>query len=149
MTCYSQGKLSIKKGSSVQFIFESFRDIENGKTLGSGTIGYTTIEVSYQQLVNPSSWVLDIRANSASFLPDYGATSIDLNEMTMDVYLDNVFTGNYILTTLDQTIATATGDYSAEVKHTITITYHFAEPNGLIGFNSDFFSNDLIITFHN
>lgn len=146
---YSQtARVTITRGSSVQFIFESYHDIANGKTLGSGSTGYTTIDVYYRNSTSPATWYLNIRSNNTNFQPDFGTTTLPLNYMTMDVYLDGGITGNYTLTSLDQQIATATGNYSAGVNHAVTITYHFAESGGLIGVNSDNFSTDLIITLH-
>jgi hypothetical protein len=146
---YSQtARVTVTRGSRVQFVFESYNDIANGKTLGSGSTGYTTINVYYRNPAASATWYLNIRSNYAAFQPDYGTTTLPLSYMTMEVYLDGGYINDYTLTSTDQEIATATGDYTAGVNHAVTVTYHFAESGELMGVNSDNFSTDLIITLH-
>lgn len=142
-------QLDIIRGGSVEFIFESYNDISSGKTLGTGATGFTNLRAYINHSTVPTIWSLDVRANSATLVADYGGPDLALNEIVMDVYLDGVLNGSYTLTNLDQTIVSVSEDCSAGVTHTITITYKCAVPGGLMGRNSDVFWTDLIFNLHN
>jgi hypothetical protein len=142
--------LSILRNPTVEFIFKSFTDISSGKTLGNGSIGHTKFQVYIEHTDNPTTWYLDVMSNSASLIADFGTPDLDLNEITMDVYLDGVLqVNNQILTQIDQTIVSLTEDCTAGVTHEVTITYHCAESGDLMGRYSDIFYTDLIFNLHN
>lgn len=142
--------LSILRNPSVDFIFKSYSDVSSGKTLGNGALGFTKFSVYVEHSVNPTTWYLDVMANTATLIADFGTTDLDLSEITMDVYLDGAPQAtNVILTALDQTLITVSEDCTAGVTHEVTITFHCAEPGGLMGRNSDIFNTDLIFNLHN
>lgn len=145
--CFSQNSAKIDgiKGTRVIFYFESIKDIQNGKTLGSGPSGFTEFDIYYK---NPiiGTWELYVKALSSNLDPDYGATTLSLSVLKLYTYLDGVYYNTITLTDADQLIATATNDYTAGGSHTITIVYECATGGELFGLNTDIFRTDLNFT---
>jgi hypothetical protein len=133
------------KGTRVVFNFESFKDIKNGKTLGTPPSGFTEVQIYYKH-ESINGWVLKVRSNEAALNPDYGAASLPLSIIEMHTYLDGVFYNTTTLSNADQIISNAMGDYTGGGTHTVTIVYDCAKMGELMGMETDVFTTDLVIT---
>lgn len=152
--CFSQTsiKLSVFEGNRVEFNFDSFKDIENGKTLGNAPNGFTRVQVNYKQDVDFSSlgWTLTVRANTSSLFPDYGTSTLDLSTINLYTYLDGIYQSTITLTNTNQVIATKNISYPPIValpqshSNEITIIYDCGTSNEMFGLLTDIFTTDLI-----
>ncbi|MBI9066916.1 MAG: hypothetical protein JEZ09_06465 [Salinivirgaceae bacterium] len=145
-------RITILQGSSVNFVFDSYSDIENGITYED----FTEIRIYFNDTTdlgapNPVSngWELDVRANSATFEPDYGVTTLPLNTMQLRTYYYSTAYGPFDLGAADIEIAIWENLKPViNVVESIIISYDFGTVVGrkLDGYGSDFFSTDLIFT---
>jgi len=145
--------LSVYEGSSVEFIFEdSYKEISEGKTLGTPPNGFTRFKINYKQDVDFSSlgWTLTVRANTSSLFPDYGTTSLDLSSINLYTYLDGIYQSTISLSNTNQIIATNDISYpplvALPISHSneITIIYDCGTSGELYGLITDIFRTDLI-----
>jgi hypothetical protein len=130
------------KGTRIIFNFESIKDIQNGKTLGTGPSGFTEFDIYF---LHPTigTWELYVKALTSTLDPDYGAATVSLSAIKLYTYLDGVYYNTITLSDAEQLIATATNDYTAGGSHTITIVYECATGGELFGLNTDIFRTDL------
>jgi len=147
LLCFSQNsaRVSMIKGTRIVFNFETFKDIKEGKTLGTPPSGFTEIKVYYKHS-EIQGWILSVRSNESALNPSYGSTSLPLDIIEMRTYLDGVPYNTVLLSDVDQVICRATGDYTMGGTHVITIVYDCAKNGELMGMETDVFTTDLVIT---
>lgn len=153
-SCFSQTNinLTVFEGSRVEFNFDSYNDIVNGRTLGTPPNGFTRIQIKYKQDVDFSSngWVLTVRSNDANLYPDFGSDALDLSSINLYTYLDGIYQSTITLSSANQVIATKNISYPPVAAlpeshiNEITIVYDCGKSGELFGFDDEEFRTDLI-----
>lgn len=157
LNCISQTSinLSVSEGNSVEFFLKSYKDIADGKTLGTPPNGFTRIKIDYKQDADFSStgWILTVRANTSGLFPDYSTTIVDLSSINLYVYLDGIYQTTISLSNVNQVIASKNISYPPLValpeshSNEITIVYDCGTSEEFMGVvidDEEYFRTDLI-----
>ena len=150
-------RLTIEKGGSVYFHFNSLKKIETGIVYSD----WTTLSVYFNDvtgggLLNPTSkWALDVKANTPTIVGDNGVGQfLNLNVIELEasgVGADVTYTGKRTLTNADDKLAggIVTEDLDASTSpdtRSINITYYCGENIPLIGESTGYYVVDIIFT---
>jgi hypothetical protein len=148
---YLSGKISILNGTQVAFNFNMLSKIENGITLND----WTQLAIAYTDTTavgaDGRKWELMVRTDDSYLPSDFGSittfspgfilmTTTYIGDGTVSVVSDQP------LSTTDTYIARQTDNATIDVEGTVIITFKCANTGQLIGYESNYFTTDLIFT---
>ena len=143
--------IDLIRGKKADFIFRSMYDIQNGKTLSSGS-GYTSLKIYYDTvgfvLPTVNGWELCAYTLSSDLQSDFGSPNLNLNKIVMYVTVDNNGTGSTKELTDNVTNVIASGSLNDAPWWNVQINYDCAKQVGDIGLlnvPSDYYRTEIFL----
>jgi hypothetical protein len=144
------GRLVIKQGANLDFIFNSLKRYANGITYDR----WTTLDVIYDSDGGGTTWRLSIKANNATIDGD-GGNTLNLNVLEITTLdgggINNL--GAFVqpkitLTDLDQDLVMGNPPDGGAGDNLVDLTYECGVTNSVLGEMSDYYVVDLVITLY-
>ncbi len=140
---YSQARLNISSGSSVNFFFNSYQKYVDGVTYND----FTVLNVYYKDTTVANTfpnWRLDVKALTNDINGDAGNT-LDLNTIELLATGAGTSTGIQFLSSSDVSLLTGAIETDPGTA-SVSISYYCGVTNSLLGKNSDYYVVDILFT---
>lgn len=144
ISLYSQARLNISSGSSVNFYFNSYQKYTNGITYTD----FTKLNIEYIDTTSANTyphWRLDCKALTSNINGDAGNT-LNLNYLELNASGAGSPTGIQFLNSSDVTLLNQAVETAPGSPVTVFISYYCGVTNSLLGKNSDYYVVDILFT---
>ncbi len=146
---FSQARLNISSGSSVNFYFNSLQKYQNGISYND----FTKLNVQYRDTTAANTyphWRIDVKALTTKIIGDMGNDlDLDVLELSATGPAPGISSGRQVLQTTESTLFSGAnetiigGSLSSE---TVSVSYFCGTNVSLIGEKEDYYVVDILFT---